>query len=157
MDLATRKTNSPFANMSGMSLDELADQFVGRYGVVIVHADGRLSLQRRWFPSWPSLWDQWLDNRWRRLPDNCAKFFFNQPRSCPGFLVLAYAQAGPNTKPASLQLGLSMLTAIARKRNLQAIVCHATNKKLTDRVMLYFGYERHAKHLSGRHYICRIH
>lgn len=156
LDLATSKANVIAAIMSSPSLDELASQFVGRYGVVIVRSDGKLIIRRRWFPSWPSLWDQWLDNRWRRLPSRCVKLYFNQPRSCPGFLVLAYAQAGPDTKPSSLQLGLSSLDAIARKRNLRAIVCHATNKKLTDRVMRYFGYERHAANLRGRHYIRRI-
>jgi hypothetical protein len=142
--------------MRSPSLDEIAFQFVGRHGVIIVQSDGKLVIRRRWFPSWPSLWDQWFDNHWRRLPNNCVKLYFNQPRSCPGFLVLAYARAGRDTKPASLQSGLSLLEAIGRKRKLQAIVCHATNKKLNDRVMRYFGYERHAAHLRGRHYIRRI-
>ncbi len=100
--------------------------------------------------------DQWLDMHWRRLPENSFRLYFNQPRRCPGFLVLAYAQAGPNTAPETLRKGLAVLELIAHNKKMRAIVCHATHPKLTDRVMKYFGYERHAVHLRGRHYIRRI-
>jgi hypothetical protein len=71
-------------------------------------------------------------------------------------MVLAYAQAGPRTNLATLRAGLQQLEEIAVVRQLQAIVCQATHRKLTDRVMQYFGYQRHAFSLPGRHYIKRL-
>ena len=128
----------------------------GRYGVLIVDGQGACILRRRYWPRWPSLWDQWFDERWRRLPRGSLRLYFNQPRSAPGFMVLAYAQAGPRTSLATLRSGLKQLENIAVARRLQAIVCQATHRKLTDRVMGYFGYQRHALSLAGRHYIKRL-
>jgi hypothetical protein len=129
---------------------------LGRWGVIEVDGEISATVRNRRLPSLPSLWDQWLDTRWRRLPENRVRIYFNHSRSSPDFLVLAYAQAGPNTRPGTLRKALSILERIAKQKQLQAIVCHATHVKLSDRVMRYFGYERHAMHLRGKHFIRRL-
>ncbi len=129
---------------------------VGRYGVIDVHNDCDFSIHRRLFPKMPSRLEAWIDSRWRRLPDNQWQLYYNAPHRCPGFLVLAYVRAGPNTSVASLRTGLSVLNEIAKIMRMQAIVCEATNPRLTSRVMGYFGYIRHAHQLKGHHYIKRL-
>jgi hypothetical protein len=129
---------------------------VGRYGVVVVRNDRNVTVRRRLFPKMPSRIDVWVDARWRRLPNNELQLYYNAPQRCPGFLVLAYARAGPKTSVATLRTGLLVLDEIAKIMRMQAIVCEATNPRLTSRVMDYFGYIRHAQHLKGYHYIKRF-
>lgn len=127
-----------------------------RYGVVEVRNDRAYCIQRRLLPKMPSMFEAWLDARWRRLPDNEVRLYYNVPYRCEGFMVLAYARSGSRTSLASFRTGLSVLEEIAKLKRLQAIVCHASNPKLTERVMHYFGYTRHASHLKGYHYIKRL-
>lgn len=129
---------------------------IGRYGVVAVHNEHEFTIRRRLLPKMPSLWEAWLDSRWRRLPENNLFLYYNIPYRCSGFMVLAYAQAGRKTSVTTLRTGLSVLDEIAKLKGLHAIVCHATNPKLTERVMVYFGFKRHALQLKGHHYIKRL-
>ena len=148
----------------GFQVERMTNQIVSvdsraiavRYGVVEVHNDHAYQIQRRLLPKMPSIWEAWLDACWRRLPDNEVRLYYNVPYRCDGFMVLAYARAGSKTSLASFRTGLSVLEEIAKLKRLQAIVCHATNPRLTERVMNYFGYNRHASHLKGYHYIKRL-
>ncbi len=130
--------------------------FAWRYGVVIVRNDREYAIHRRWIPRIPSRLEAWIDANWRRLPDNQLNLYYNAPFRCPGFLVLAYIRAGHHTSVETLRSGLSVLDEIATMKRMQAIVCEATNPRLTSRVMAYFGYIRHAHHLKGQHYIKRL-
>ena len=127
-----------------------------RYGLIVVRNDHEYSIYRKLFPKMPSRLEGWIDSRWRRLPDNELQIYYNAPVRCPGFLVLAYVRAGRNTSIASLHTGLSVLDEIAKDMRMQAIVCEATNPRLTSRVMDFFGYDRHAHQLKGQHYIKRL-
>ncbi len=127
-----------------------------RYGVVEVHNDRSYRIYRRLLPKMPSVWEAWLDAKWRRLPENQLRLYYNVSYRCEGYMILAYAQAGQNTSVANFRTGLSVLEEVAKLKRLQAIVCHATNPRLTERVMNYFGYTRHATHLKGYHYIKRL-
>ena len=139
---------------SGLNVDPRT--IVGRYGVVEVRNDREYSIRRRWFPKMPSQLEAWIDARWRRLPDNQLHLYYNAPFRCPGFLVLAYARAGNHTSIETFRNGLSVLDEIAKMMRMHAIVCEATNPRLTSRVMDYFGYTRHAHQLKGHHYIKRL-
>jgi hypothetical protein len=137
------------------SIIEALGQVAG-HGVIVVQPDHSVQLFSRYWPRWPSRLGQWMDERWRRLPTGQVRIYFNQPRLSPGFLVLAYAQAGKQATLPTLRLSLNILEEIARRRNMQAIVCQATAVKLNERVMNYFGYDRHAATLGPNHYIKRL-
>ena len=128
----------------------------GRYGLVTVRNNEEHTIHSRLIPKLPSQLEAWIDRHWRRLPDNQLQLYYNAPYRCPGFLVLAYARAGRNTSISTLRTGLTVLEEIANLMRKQAIVCEATNPRLTSRVMDYFGYVRHAHQLKGHHYIKRL-
>ncbi len=157
MGLATDQgIDFPEARMTKRTVSVDSGAIAVRYGVVEVHNDHVYHIQRRLLPKLPSIWEAWLDAHWRRLPENEVRLYYNVPYRCGGFMILAYARAGSKTSLASFRTGLSVLEEIAELKRLQAIVCHATNPRLTERVMNYFGYTRHASHLKGYHYIKRL-
>lgn len=51
---------------------------------------------------------------------------------------------------------MGAVAQVAEIRQATAIVFHTNNPRITDRVMKRFGYERHALHLPGRHFIKRL-
>lgn len=127
-----------------------------RYGVIEVRDGREYNIRRRWIPKIPNLCQAWIDRKWRRLPNTDLRIYYNLPLSSPGFLVLAYALSGRNGTLATLRMGLRVLDEVGKLHRVQAIVCHATEPKLTEKVMEYFGYVRHAPQLKGHHYIKRL-
>ena len=113
-------------------------------------------VRKRLIPRWASLMEVWVDTRWKRLPDDCCRIYYNHPRSCPGFTVLAYACSGRCTSLATLRAGLTILEEIAILVGNRAIVCQLTNPRLDSRILRYFGYVQHVPHLNGNHYIRRL-
>ena len=49
-----------------------------------------------------------------------------------------------------------ILDEIARLRDTNAIVCNVTNLRISDRLMLRWGWEKHCQHWAGRHFIKRF-
>lgn len=127
-----------------------------RYGVICVSRGEVSQIKSRWLPTMPSLWDVWLDSYWRRLPNDCFQVYYNEPRSNPGFIILSYAVAGRRTSLSTIHAGMLTLEEIGRYRNARAIVCHASNRRLSERVLQRFGYMRHAIRLKGDNYIKRL-
>jgi len=113
-------------------------------------------IEGRWLPRWPSLMEVYLDRSWKRLPDDCCRIYYNHPRSCPGFTILAYACSGRRTSLATLRAGLTVLEEIAILNGNQAIVCQSTNPRIGNRISKHFGYVTHVPHLKGQHYIKRF-
>ncbi len=110
----------------------------------------------RWLPRWPSLVDVYVDRVWKRLPDDCCRIYYNHPKSCPNYTILAYACSGRRTSLATLRAGLTILEEIAILIGNRAIVCQSTNPRIGNRVLKHFGYVQHVPHLKGRHYIKRF-
>jgi hypothetical protein len=142
------------------SVDDLSDPAVRlrRYGVIDARKGSFRSVHFRPFPKLASLAEAWLDRALRRLrksEDRCW-LYFNEPRSCPGFLTLAYFVSTPGTSLATIQAALGGLDEIAKVKGSDAIVCDASNSRLSDRMMARYGFEKHAPTLPGHHFIKRF-
>lgn len=140
--------------------NQLSDRTVlsRRYGVIEARCGSFGAVHFRPFPKFASQAEAWLDRvtrRWRQAEDICW-LFYNEPRSCPGFLTLAYLVSSNKTSLASVQAALAALDEIARMKRSDAIVCDASNLRLSDRIMSRYGFVRHAPALAGRHFIKRF-
>jgi hypothetical protein len=129
-----------------------------RYGVIETRCGVVRAVHFRPFPKFASHAEAWLDRvtrNWRRAED-CCWLYYNEPRSCPGFLTLAYFVSSNKTSLATIQVSLAALDEIATNKRNIAIVCDASNLRLSDRMMQRYGFVRHAQTLAGRHFIKRF-
>jgi hypothetical protein len=129
-----------------------------RYGVIEI-VDGRLRRVRlRPFPKLVSVLGVWLDE-WlchgRRQGDRCW-LYYNQPRSCSNFLAVVHIVSTAGTSYRTFRLAATVLDEIARIKRTDAIVCHVTNGRISDRLLRRWGWEQHAPRLRGRNYIKRF-
>lgn len=126
-----------------------------RYGEIELKNGALHRIYPRWWPRIGSEWESMLDSYMRRLPDDVCRVFYAFPRSSPGFMSVLYAYSGRNTQAKTLLLGVSTVDEIAEIHQAKAIVCQATNARLTERLMRRLGYVRHAHSLGPNHYIKR--
>lgn len=143
-----------------LTVSQLSDRTVlaRRYGVIEARHGLMQAVHFRPFPKFASHAEAWLDRttrNWRRAEDVCW-LYFNEPRSCPGFLTLAYVFSSSKTSLATALAALAALDEIARIKRCDAIVCDASNLRLSERMMKRYGFVRHAQSLAGRNFIKRF-
>ena len=129
-----------------------------RYGVIQVRSGTKTTLRFRSFPKVVSIWHVLWGRVWThdRRSGDCCELYYDAPSHCPDFVVIKWMLSHRNTTFHTTRTAMKTLDEIARIRQARAIVFHASNDRITDRVMERFGYERHAMHLRGRHYIKRF-
>ena len=142
------------------SIDRISDPELirRRYGVIEARNGQLKAIHFRPFPKIASLPEAWFDRvakNWRSKQDRCW-LYFNEPRSCPGYLTLAYALSSRGTTLATAQAALAALDELAKVKRSDAIVCDASNLRLTDRMLARYGYKKHAPKLHGQHFIKRF-
>lgn len=145
----------PFETVKNLSASAVRAR---RYGLIEARDGVFRALHFRPFPKFASHAEAWLDRvtrNWRRAED-CCWLYFNEPRSCPGFLTLAYVVSSGKARVATVQASLAALDEIARLKRSDAIVCDASNLRLSDRMMTRYGFVRHAESLAGRNFIKRF-
>lgn len=140
-------------------LDEQADLLHDvRYGMIEA-IDGRFSrLVVRSFPkltSWP---DVLLFGRLhhRHCPGNRCRLYFSRPRRFPNFLSISYIVSSRGTTYQTFLATARMLDQVAKRKGIDAMLCHVVNDSLSDRIMERSGWERHCRHRWGRHFIKRF-
>ncbi|MCE9604058.1 MAG: hypothetical protein K8U03_04060 [Planctomycetia bacterium] len=92
----------------------------------------------------------------RLLRGNRCRLYFNQPRSCPKFIALQYVETTRDADYATFRRALTTLDEIARLKNADALVCDASNLKLSDRFLARLGWEPHAPMPGHRNFIKRF-
>lgn len=92
----------------------------------------------------------------RLLRGNRCRLYFNHPRSCPTFLALQYVETTRDADYATFRRALTTLDEIARLKKIDAIVCDASNLKLSDRFLARLGWEPHAPMPGHRNFIKRF-
>lgn len=129
-----------------------------RYGLIEVVAPSQVMLRFRRFAKLVTVWSVLWAKIWThaRTPGDSCRLYYDAPRSCPGFVIIKLMTSHRNTSYRSTRKAMAALDRIATLRNSTAIVFHASNARITEQVMQRFGYERHAKHLPGRHFIKRF-
>jgi hypothetical protein len=129
-----------------------------RYGVIEI-AEGKLCriTFRRW-PKFISLPEIRLFGRWKH--ESCDgdffRIYYNQPLRCSNYLILKYAESSRQTGMASIVRGLAVLDEIARLKQSDALLCDASNERISTRSMHRFGWEPHCPSRFHRHFIKRF-
>ena len=127
------------------------------YGVIEV-IDGRF--RRINFRPWPKIISlaevQWLGQRThQKLHADACRLYFNQPLASRDYLALKYVVSSFGTSYRTILTVQWALDEVARIKGSQAVVCDVTNDRITDRMMLRWGWESHLNDSPRRHYIKR--
>lgn len=128
-----------------------------RYGVIETCA-GRLDrIVWRPFPKIVTALGAKMLAPWlRRLRrGNRCRLYFNEPRSCPGFLALRYVESTCDADFATVRRALAVLDEVARLKNSDALLCDVTNLNISDRMLAWFGWVPHAPMPGHRNFIKR--
>jgi hypothetical protein len=129
-----------------------------RYGVIEV-IDGELCCIR--FRLWPKLISHaeigWFGaaTHQRRSADRCL-LYYNQPLSHSNYLALKYVVSNHGTRYRTFRKTLTVLDQIAQIKRSDALLCEASNQRISDRYLQRMGWERHLVQSRRRHYIKRF-
>lgn len=129
-----------------------------RYGVIEAVGGSPLAIR---FRSWPKLvsgaetrwWNFWRGGN--APPDHC-RLYWSQPLSAPRFLTVNYVRSSWQTTYATFLAAVQVLDAVAWIKNSDAMVCEAFNRRISDRLLQRWGWERHLANSRRRHYIKRF-
>lgn len=131
---------------------------LGRYGVIETHAGELSHLTLR---PWPTLFSLRelipLTDRWK--PNGVAnrcRLYYNQPRGYEDFLALRYVACTEGTSYATFRAALKTLDLIADIKGSRALLCDASNRRLSERFLRRQGWEPHAPQWGRRNYIRRL-
>jgi hypothetical protein len=94
--------------------------------------------------------------RHRRQSGDCIRLFYNQPRRFSNFLVLKYAESTRGTSMGTVTRALAVLDEIARLKGSDALLCDASNGRITTKLLSRWGWEPHCPSWFHRHYIKRF-
>lgn len=125
-------------------------------GVIETRAGRLQAVYGRWWPHAGNLLQMQWDLLLRQLPQDRCELYYHAPLGAPGYLTIDYVRSGPGTSVSTLYAAALVLDAIAALRQSQAIVCHVTNSRISDRWLRRWGWEQHCLHWKGRHFIKRF-
>ena len=129
-----------------------------RYGVIETCAGRLVRIVYRPYPKTATAFGGRLlgrlSHRLRR--GNRCRLYFNEPRSCPGFIALRYLESTRDADYATVCRALTALDDVARLKNADALVCDAANLRITDRSLARRGWVPHAPMVGHRNYIKRL-
>lgn len=128
-----------------------------RYGVIEM-ADDRL--RRISFRPLPALagpfdlpWGQWVH---RAGQGNRCWVYFNQPRGLEQFLALKFMVSTRQATLACCRGALAVLEEIAHIKQVEALVCDAANRRISDRLLARWEWQPHKPQRWHRNYIKRL-
>jgi hypothetical protein len=131
---------------------------VRRYGVIETR-DGEL--HRVWLRPFPKLVlgigtqriGQW---RHERMSGDRCLLYYNQPRGHESFLALKYIQSSRDCTFQTARAAVRLLDRIAELKRSDAILCDASNLRISDRLLARWGWEEHAPMPWCRNFIKRL-
>lgn len=129
-----------------------------RYGVIECRQGRCAAIHLRPLPRLVSTWEVWSIGQWvhRLWPGDRCLLYYNQPWRFPNFLVLKYLVSYRDTSIGTLRRALAVLDEVARLKQSDALLCHVASWRISDRVMLRYGWEPHCLGRWSRHYIKRF-
>jgi hypothetical protein len=128
------------------------------YAVIETSAGHLQAVHLRWFPKLidlPELWPVAKRYHADGPADRCL-LYYNQPRSCANFLALKYVVSSSGTSYATFRAAIATLDAIAKEKQIDAILCDAANSRLSDRFLARQGWEKHKPQRWHRNFIKRF-
>jgi hypothetical protein len=129
-----------------------------RYGVIETAAGRLVGVHLRPWPKLISLPEAlWLGS-WQhnRISGDRCWLYYNQPLGHSSFLALKYVLSGRDCSFATARAAITVLEAIARIKTTDAIVCHVTSSRISDRLLAREGWEQHCLWSRQRHFIKRF-
>ncbi len=129
-----------------------------RYGVIEVVAGQFQSLRLRPFPKLFSLSEIiYWDERWvRRASGDRCLLYYNQPRNHPNFLALKYIVSSRDCSLKTFRRTVFLLDEIARIKRSDALLCDASNLRISDRLFARWGWQAHRPQRWHRNFIKRF-
>ncbi len=127
-----------------------------RCGRIVMQAGKLVCVQRRWLVGSVSMAQVWWQSRYGRPADDLCWMDYHQPLGMPGFLTVDYVRSGRSAGYKTFVGACHVLDEIARLKGALAIVAHISTASISDRFMIRMGWQRHAQHWSGRHWIRRF-
>lgn len=128
------------------------------FGVIEVRNGQLHQISFRPWPSMVSMWRVWSDVYLRptRTPDDACWLYFDQHITMPSYLLLKYIVSAPGTSFRTFRAATVALDEVARIKKSDAILCEATNSRISERLLDRWGWERHVPGSPRRHYIKRF-
>jgi hypothetical protein len=128
------------------------------YGVIEMIDERLAGIHLRPWPKTISVAEVWwLGGRYhRRRPGNRCLLYYNQPWGHRNFLTLKYLVSSSRTTMRTARGALLVLDEIARLKRSDAILCEASNLRISDRLLARWGWERHVLDSPRRHFIKRF-
>jgi len=129
-----------------------------RYGVIEAADSGLLRVRLRPWAKWISLWEVGMlgERLHARRAGNFCRLYYNQPLGHSNFLALKYLVSSRGCTLATMHAALATLDEIARLKQTDAILCEASNFRLSGRLMARYGWQAHKPSPWRRHYIKRF-
>jgi hypothetical protein len=129
----------------------------GRYGVIETADERLVRIRLRRWPRRAGPLDLVRGRSFHhhRLTNRCL-VYYNQPVGHDAFLALKFAVSGRGTSLATFRTALGVLDQIAVIKDSHAIVCDVANWRISDRLMVRWGWEAHLPSRWHRHYIKRF-
>jgi hypothetical protein len=129
-----------------------------RYGVIEMANGGLVALHLRPWPKLISLGEIWLHemlSRRARKADRCL-LYYDQPLRFPKYLALKYVVSSRGATFRTVRGAALVLDEIARIKQIDAIVTNVWNRRISERLLRRWGWERHLLQSRRRHYIKRF-
>jgi hypothetical protein len=128
------------------------------YGVIEI-ADGRLCrVLLRPLPKIISAPEILLFGQWRHRHQQGDRLllYYNQPWRFRNFLVLRYMVSARQTGFATFSRAVAVLDEIARIKQSDALLCDASNWRISEKLMARWGWRPHCPSRWHRHFIKRF-
>ncbi|MFT5525668.1 MAG: hypothetical protein ACI9G1_002191 [Pirellulaceae bacterium] len=128
-----------------------------RYGVIEIRSGEFVGIHFRPWPKIISVAEAWWDGGVRsgNNRDRCL-LYVNQPIVSPAYLALKYIVSSQATSLKTIRKSLQILDHVARIKQTDAIVCEASNMRISDRLLKRWGWEPHVESSNRRHHIRRF-
>lgn len=127
-----------------------------RCGQIMTQAGQLVLAQGRWWPYQGNWMRVLLDQHWGTRRGDWCQLYYHQPLGSRHFLSLSYIRTGTDASLSTLYLAMLALDVVAQVRGSHALVCHVTNRRISDRLMQRWGWQSHCFHWRGRHFIKRF-
>lgn len=129
-----------------------------RYGVIEVCDEQLVGI---WLRPWPKVISlpeiSFLGRGFhQRRPGNHSWLYYNQPRQHSNYLVLKYVLSARDTTLNTFRGALTILDEIARMKRSDALLCDASNMRISDRLLARWGWEPHLSSRWHRNHIKRF-
>jgi hypothetical protein len=129
-----------------------------RYGVIVIEDERLAEIRLRPWPKIISVAEiSLLGSRVHdRVTGNRCWLYYNQPLWHSNFLALKYVVSSRGASFKTFRTALLVLDEIARIKRTDALLCEASNLRISDRLLKRWGWESHVASSRRRHFIKRF-